>query len=125
MVEQRAKFQGITAKLGPLDVDDIVGTGLTGGDTREGMGVIGKNFARSVERKSKSQNGGGLATSHRCACTSVQIGIARLYFRFEVVVGGTHLEFNFAASLETSMCMSTATLESTVREGLMHLVVFG
>ena len=41
------------------------------------MGVIGKNFARSVERKSKSQNGGGLATSYRCDCTSVQIGIAR------------------------------------------------
>ena len=46
-------------------------------------------------------------------------------FEIEVVVGGTHLEFNFVASLKTSMCMSTATLESTVREGLMHLVVFG
>ena len=38
MVEQRAKFQGLTAKLGPLDVADIVGTGLMGGDTREGHG---------------------------------------------------------------------------------------
>ena len=31
MVEQRAKFQGLTAKVGPLDVADIVGTGLMGG----------------------------------------------------------------------------------------------
>ena len=38
MVEQRAKFQGLTAKLGPLDVADIVGTGLMGGGTREGHG---------------------------------------------------------------------------------------
>ena len=44
------------------------------------MYVIGKDFARSVERNSKSQNGGGLATSHQCACTSVQIGIARDVF---------------------------------------------
>ena len=38
MVDQRAKFQGLTAKLGPLDVTDSVGTGLMGGGTREGHG---------------------------------------------------------------------------------------
>ena len=37
-------------------------------------------------------------------------------FEIEVVVGATHLQSNFVAH-ETSMCMSTASLESTVREG--------
>jgi len=71
-----AKIPGLTAKPGPLDVVGIVGAGLMGGgiamccaeagmqvfllDIDEkalvrGMGVIGKNYARSVERKSKSQ----------------------------------------------------------------------
>ena len=42
-------------------------------------------------------------------------------FKIEIVVGGTHLESNFVASNETLMCMSTASLESTLCEGLMHL----
>ena len=89
----------MTAKPGPLDVAGVVGTGLMGGgitmcwteaDTQvflldidekalaRDMGVIGKNFARSVERKSKSQNGGGLATSHfgvlAQVCRSASLG---------------------------------------------------
>ena len=38
-------------------------------------------------------------------------------FRCEVVFGGTHLESIVVAPDETSMCMSTASMESTVREG--------
>ena len=40
------------------------------------------------------------------------------YFsKYQVVFGGTHLESNFVTSHETSVCMSIASVESTVREG--------
>ena len=51
-----------------------------------------------------------------CVCT---VSLSK----YEVVIGGTHLKSNFVVSHETSMCMSTASVESTVREGLMHLVL--
>ena len=40
-----------------------------------------------------------------------------LFSKCEVVFGEPHLEPNFVASTKTSMCMSTASVESTVREG--------
>ena len=47
---------------------------------------------------------------------------ARFRFEIEVVVGGTHLESNFVASDETSMCMSTASWSPQFGRGLMHLI---
>jgi len=73
---QCAKVPGLTAKPGPLDSIGIVGAGLMGGgiamccaevgmkvtlldidqaNLERGMGVIKKHYARSVERKSKTQ----------------------------------------------------------------------
>jgi len=73
---QCSKVPGLTAKPGPLDSVGIIGAGLMGGgiamccaevgmkvtlldidqaNLERGMGVIKKNYARSVERKSKTQ----------------------------------------------------------------------
>ena len=59
-----------------------------------------------------------------CLCTFSQVISLRLpshshtvFFENEVVSGGTHMESGFYRFCETSMCMSTASVESTVREG--------
>ena len=96
MVEQRAKFQGLTAKLGPLDVADIVGTGLMGGGTREGQGCHRQDLSLAAWSGSPSLKM-VVGWPHRIGvlaqvCRSASHGFA---FEIEVVVGGTHLEFNF------------------------------
>ena len=124
MVEQRAKFQGLTAKLGPLDVADIVGAGLMGGGTREGHGCHRQDLCSQRGAKvqvSKWWWVGHIASVclHKCADRHRTVSLSKLKLS---LVGHT---WSSILSSRNFDCMSTAILESTVREGLMHLVVFG
>ena len=118
-----SKILGLSAKPGLLVVAGIVGTGLMGGGITMCCAETGLQvFLLDIRANHSMCLSWVTLLCVGCFASSLDDN----YISREVVVGGTHLEFNFVTSHVTAMCMSTATLESTARDGFSaSCLVFG